>query len=99
MFLSALSLVELENGAARSAKQGKAAGKAWRDWIDDQLLPAFEGRILPSILRVVGPGHRLGPTTTRVRCPPRRRPNLGRPLRATPRRAVPETGHGRGGER
>src|SRR3546814_3902849 len=44
MFLSALSLVELENGAARAAKQGKAAGKAWRDCIDGQLLPAVEGR-------------------------------------------------------
>ena len=44
MFLSALSLVELENGAALATKQSKAAGAAWRDWIDGQLLPAFEGR-------------------------------------------------------
>jgi len=47
MFLSALSLVELEKAAALAAKQGKAAGAAWRGWIDDQLLPAFEGRVLP----------------------------------------------------
>ncbi|MBJ7500457.1 MAG: PIN domain-containing protein [Sphingopyxis sp.] len=47
MFLSALSLVELENAAALAAKASKAAGTAWRDWIDAQLLPAFEGRILP----------------------------------------------------
>lgn len=47
MFLSALSLVELENAAALAAKQGKAVGAAWRDWIDGQLLPAFEGRVLP----------------------------------------------------
>lgn len=47
MFLSALSLVELENAAALAAKQGKAAGAAWRDWIDGQLLPAFESRVLP----------------------------------------------------
>ena len=47
MFLSALSLVELENGAALATKQSKAAGAAWRDWIDGQLLPAFEGRVLP----------------------------------------------------
>ena len=47
MFLSALSLVELENAAALAAKQSKAAGAVWRDWIDGQLLPAFESRILP----------------------------------------------------
>ena len=53
MFLSALSLVELENAAALAAKQGKTAGAAWRDWIDGQLLPAFEGRILPVDLPIV----------------------------------------------
>lgn len=47
MFVSALSLVELENAAALALKQGKAAGAAWRAWIDDRLLPAFEGRIVP----------------------------------------------------
>lgn len=47
MFLSALSLVELENAAMLAGKQGKAAGAAWRAWIDDQLLPAFDGRIVP----------------------------------------------------
>src|SRR3546814_3648868 len=52
MFLSALSLVELENAAARAAKQGKAAGAAWRGWIDGQVLPAFEGRVLPVDLTI-----------------------------------------------
>ncbi|HEY0594530.1 PIN domain-containing protein [Sphingopyxis sp.] len=52
MFLSALSLVELENAAALAAKQGKAAGAAWRDWIDGQLLPAFAGRVLPIDLAI-----------------------------------------------
>ncbi len=52
MFLSALSLVELESAAVLAAKQGKAAGAAWRDWIDGQLLPAFEGRVLPVDLAV-----------------------------------------------
>lgn len=53
MFLSALSLVELENAAALAARQGKATGAAWRGWVDGQLLPAFEGRILPVDLSVV----------------------------------------------
>lgn len=53
MFLSALSLFELEKAAAIAAKQGKAAGAAWRGWIDGQLLPAFDGRILPVDIAVV----------------------------------------------
>src|SRR3546814_18093960 len=52
MFLSALSLVELENAAAPAAKLGKAAGAAWRGWIDGQVLPAFEGRVLPVDLTI-----------------------------------------------
>jgi len=52
MFVSALMIVELDNAAALAGKQGKAAGAAWRCWIDDQLLPAFEGRIVPVDLAV-----------------------------------------------
>lgn len=52
MFLSALSLVEIDNAAMLAAKQSKAMGAAWRGWIDDQLLPAFEGRILPVDLAI-----------------------------------------------
>jgi hypothetical protein len=46
LFLSALSLLELENGAARAEKQDKAGGATLRGWIADQVMPAFEGRIL-----------------------------------------------------
>lgn len=46
LFLSALSLLELENGAGRLERQDKAAGAAVRGWIDGQVMPAFEGRIL-----------------------------------------------------
>jgi predicted nucleic acid-binding protein len=47
MFLSALTLLELENGAAVAARRGKDAGQAWRAWLDGQVAPAFDGRILP----------------------------------------------------
>jgi predicted nucleic acid-binding protein len=47
LFLSAISLVELEAEAARVARGDKAAGAALRGWIDRQVLPAFEGHILP----------------------------------------------------
>ena len=46
LFLSALSLLELEQGASRLERQDKAAGAAVRGWIDKQLMAAFEGRIL-----------------------------------------------------
>ena len=47
MLLSAVSLLELESAAARAARRAKDGGAAWRDWLDRQVVPAFEGRILP----------------------------------------------------
>lgn len=41
LFISALSLLELESSVAR------AASPALRAWLDDQVMSAFEGRILP----------------------------------------------------
>lgn len=47
LFLSAISLVELETSAAETARRDKTAGAMLRGWIDEQLLPAFEGHVLP----------------------------------------------------
>lgn len=47
MFLSAATLLELENFAALAARRSKDMGSAWRDWLDRQVVPAFEERILP----------------------------------------------------
>lgn len=41
LFISALTLIELENSVAR------ANSPALRSWLDDRVLAAFEGRILP----------------------------------------------------
>jgi toxin FitB len=49
LFLSALALLELGNAAAR--EKGSAA--ALQAWIDGQVLPAFDGRILPIDAAVV----------------------------------------------
>ncbi|WP_421737560.1 type II toxin-antitoxin system VapC family toxin [Caulobacter sp.] len=46
LFLSAISLLELDAGAARVERKDKAAGTALRQWLDNQVAPAFEGRIL-----------------------------------------------------
>ncbi|HEX4737818.1 MAG TPA: PIN domain-containing protein [Allosphingosinicella sp.] len=47
LFLSALTLVELEGMATRTVRSDKAAGAALRGWIDNQVMLAFEGHILP----------------------------------------------------
>lgn len=47
LFLSALSLIELGNSAARLEARDKAGAAALRSWIDGQLTRAFEDRILP----------------------------------------------------
>ncbi|MBO9518883.1 MAG: VapC toxin family PIN domain ribonuclease [Porphyrobacter sp.] len=53
MFLSALTLLELESAATAAGRRGKDAGSVWRDWLDRQVSPAFEGRILPVDAAVV----------------------------------------------
>lgn len=45
-FLSAISILEIELGALLSARKDAAQGVVLRAWIDDQILPRFEGRIL-----------------------------------------------------
>lgn len=47
MFLSAVTLLELEAAAVRAARGSKDAGATWREWLDGQVTPAFDGRILP----------------------------------------------------
>ena len=45
-FLSAISILEIELGAFQIARKDAAQGAVLRAWIDDQILPRFEGRIL-----------------------------------------------------
>jgi predicted nucleic acid-binding protein len=45
-FLSAISILEIEIGALLIARRDIAQGAVLRAWIDDQLLPRFDGRIL-----------------------------------------------------
>ena len=47
LFISALTLLELDAGAARVERKDKAKGAALRRWLDTQVGPAFESRILP----------------------------------------------------
>lgn len=47
LFISALTLLEIENAAARLARKDRGAGLVVRDWIDNRVMLAFEGRVLP----------------------------------------------------
>jgi hypothetical protein len=45
-FLSVISILEIELGALQIARKDATQGAVLRAWIDDLILPRFEGRIL-----------------------------------------------------
>jgi toxin FitB len=47
VFISAVSILEIERGALMIARKDAAQGALLRAWIDQQILARFEGRILP----------------------------------------------------
>ena len=47
MFISAVTLFELELGAASVSRRDAAQGATLRIWLESRLVPAFRGRILP----------------------------------------------------
>lgn len=47
LFLSVISVWELEQGILQLQRRDPAQGAVLRHWMTDQVLPAFEGRILP----------------------------------------------------
>lgn len=52
LFLSTISLLDLESAAARHVPREKAQAARLQRWIDEQVVPAFEGRILPVDLAI-----------------------------------------------
>jgi toxin FitB len=47
LYLSAITVLELEIGCLRLERRDPMQGKTLRTWIDKLVLPAFAGRILP----------------------------------------------------
>ncbi len=47
LFLSAITILEIEAGMLSVRRRDPAQGKVLGEWIDGKVLPAFEGRILP----------------------------------------------------
>jgi len=47
MFISAITLMELEKGIQLKARQDPIAGSVLRLWMTQRVLPTFRGRVLP----------------------------------------------------
>jgi predicted nucleic acid-binding protein len=47
LFISVITLMELESGVLRMARRDARQGAALRHWLTAQVTPAFAGRVLP----------------------------------------------------
>jgi predicted nucleic acid-binding protein len=47
LFLSAITVLELESGVLQLERRDARQGRILRAWLDNHVLPAFHGRILP----------------------------------------------------
>lgn len=47
LFLSAITILEVEAGVLMIERRDKVQGRVLRTWIDDRVLPLFDSRILP----------------------------------------------------
>lgn len=47
LYLSTITIFELELGALQAERRDPPKGRALRTWIDRHVLPTFDGRILP----------------------------------------------------
>lgn len=52
LFLSVVTIEEIEVGVLRIERQDHAQGKKFRMWLEEQVLPTFENRILPVDLQI-----------------------------------------------
>jgi predicted nucleic acid-binding protein len=46
-YLSVITILELEMGAQQLMRRDAVQGKVIRQWIDNDVMPGFEGRIIP----------------------------------------------------
>jgi toxin FitB len=47
LYISVLTILELETGVLSVERRDGAQGRVLRSWLEDQVLPAFDGRVLP----------------------------------------------------
>ena len=68
LFLSAITILELEIGVRRLERKDQAQGAILRRWLDEQVRPTFAGRILPvdeAVALACAPFHVPDPATER----------------------------------
>jgi len=65
LYLSAITMLEIEVGIGRLARHHPAQGDRWRTWLNEELLDAFAGRILPVDVPVARRAARLHVPDTR----------------------------------
>jgi predicted nucleic acid-binding protein len=47
LYLSVVTILELETGVLSIERRDGAQGRVLRSWLEDHVLPAFDGRVLP----------------------------------------------------
>ena len=52
LYLSVITVMELEIGVVQRERRDPSQGAMLRDWLETQVLPAFDGRILPVDLAI-----------------------------------------------
>ncbi len=65
LYLSSITIFELELGALLAERRDLPKGAALRTWIDDHVLPAFDRRVLPVDIQVARRCATLHVPTTR----------------------------------
>lgn len=60
LFISAITLHELEGVAAQSTRRDRGDGARWRSWIDDHVMRAFDGRVISVDAAIVRRAAQLG---------------------------------------
>lgn len=66
LFLSAITILEIEAGMLMVQRRDPAQGEMLRTWIESKVLPAFEGRVLPVDMAVARRCARLHVTDPRA---------------------------------
>ena len=73
MFLSAITVLELELGVLGIERRDPASGAVLRAWLETRVLPAFDQRILPVDVDVARNGHGWSRASSLVSKQPMRR--------------------------
>lgn len=47
LYVSAITIMEIEIGTVQMERRAPSQGAALRRWLENQVLPSFEGRVLP----------------------------------------------------